>query len=305
MEQQALGLAQAIGGAVTAKRVGVRAPWRWLPGDLWLAPLSAAVGPDRLDPPWPDLVVSCGRHAAPLAAAMRRASRGAVRAVHVQNPLMRLSAFDLVVAPQHDRIAGANVLTTRVALHGMTPARLEAARTRWAGRLGAPGRTLVVVLVGAPGRSDGGGDAARLLAQLSALAADPTLSLAVTPSRRTPPALTAALRAALLPTGAFVWDGAGENPYAGMLALAEIVIATEDSVSMVSEALATGRPVLVAPFGGVGRRLRAFLDAMQVQGAVRRFGGRVERWTKPPLDDTTRVAADVRKRLGWDRTERP
>lgn len=305
MEQQALGLAQAIGGEVTAKRVLVRPPWRFLPGNFWLAPLAAAAaGPDRLDRPWPDLVVSCGRQAAPLAAALRAASGGRVRAVHVQNPLMRLSAFDLVVAPAHDDLRGANVLTTRMAPHGMTPTRLAAARTAWAGRLGVPGRPLVAVLIGAPGGRDGAADAARLLAQLALLADDPNLALAVTPSRRTSPEFRDKLRSTLVPKGAFVWDGTGGNPYVGMLALADALIVTEDSVSMISEALATGQGVLVAPFGGVGRRLRRFLQVMEAQGVIRHFRGRIERWTNPPLDDTVTVAGEIRRRLGWNGTDR-
>lgn len=299
MEQQALGLAEAIGGDIVVKRVRVRAPWRFLPGDLWPMPLLAAAGPDRLDRPWPDLVISCGRQAAPLAALLRRASRGATKAVHVQNPLMRLAAFDAVVVPAHDGIEGPNVVVTGMAPHRMTRARLDAARAAWAGRLSVPGRKLVAVLVGAPGPRDGQAEAGRLIDQLAALAADRSLALAVTPSRRTPPALRAAIGAVLAPSGAFVWDGTGDNPYVGMLALADAILATEDSVTMVSEALATGRPVLVAPFGGVKRRLALFLARLEQEGAIRRFAGTIDDWDNPPRDDTAGAAARVKAKLGW------
>jgi mitochondrial fission protein ELM1 len=185
MESQAVGLAEAIGGEVRVLRVAARAPWRWLPGDLWPFPLAAAAGPDVLAPPWPDLVVTCGRHAAPLGAAIRRLAGGATRAVHVQNPRMSLAAFDAVVAPEHDRISGPNVLTHRLALHRITAASLAAAREAWAPRFAALKRPLVAVLVGAPG--DGDRRHAEALAEgLAALAA----GLVVTPSRRTPPCAT-------------------------------------------------------------------------------------------------------------------
>src|SRR5579883_3182417 len=66
MRSQALGLAEATGFAVVEKPLAVRKPWAWLPPQLWLAPLQAvreAAG-TPLGPPWPDLVVGCGRNAA-------------------------------------------------------------------------------------------------------------------------------------------------------------------------------------------------------------------------------------------------
>lgn len=293
MESQAVGLAEAIGGEVRALRVAARLPWRWLPGDLWPFPFAAVAGPDVLAPPWPDLVVTCGRHAAPLGAAIRRLTGGATRAVHVQNPRMSLAAFDAVVAPEHDRISGPNVLTHRLALHRITPASLAAAREAWAPRFAALKRPLVAVLVGAPG--DGDRRHAELLAAgLAALDA----GLVVTPSRRTPPEVTAALRDRL--PGAWVWDGTGENPYRGMLACADAIVATEDSVSMVSEALAAGVPVFAARFGLRSGRLAAFLDGLAAEGILRWFDGTLPLWDNPPRDETPRLAAEVRRRLGWD-----
>ncbi len=293
MESQAIGLAEALGGDVTALRVAARAPWRWLPGDLWPAPLAAAAGPDVLAPPWPDLVVTCGRHAAPLGAAIRRATQGATRAVHVQNPRMGFAAFDLVVAPEHDGVSGPNVLTHRLALHRIGQASLAAAREAWAPRFSGLRRPLVAVLVGAPG--DGRPEhAARLAEGLARLPA----GLVVTPSRRTPPEAMAALRAAL--PGAWIWDGAGENPYRGMLASADAIVATEDSVSMVSEALAAGVPVFAARFGSRSGRLAGFLERLAADGIIRWFDGALPLWETAPRDDTPRLAAEIRRRLGWD-----
>ena len=293
MESQAVGIAEAIGGDVTALRVAARAPWRWLPGDLWPVPLAAAAGPDVLAPPWPDLVVTCGRHAAPLGAAIRRLTRGATRAVHVQNPRMSFAAFDLVVAPEHDGVSGPNVLTHRLALHRISQASLAAARDVWAPRFAHLRRPLVAVLVGAPGD----GDRRHVQALANGLAALDA-GLVITPSRRTPPDVTVHLRAAL--RDAWVWDEAGENPYRGMLACADAIVATEDSVSMVSEALAAGVPVFAARFGLRSGRLAGFLERLAADGTIRWFDGTLPMWDSPPRDDTPRLAAEIRRRLGWE-----
>jgi mitochondrial fission protein ELM1 len=293
MESQAVGLAEAIGGTVTALRVAARAPWRWLPGDLWPMPLAAAAGPDVLAPPWPDLVVTCGRHAAPLGAAIRRRTGGATRAVHVQNPRMSFAAFDAVVAPEHDGVSGPNVLTHRLALHRISRESLAVARDAWSPRFSGMRRPLLAVLVGAPG--DGRPEHVALLAEaLARLDA----GVVVTPSRRTPPEVTAALRDGL--PDAWIWDGNGENPYRGMLACADAIVATEDSVSMLSEALAAGVPVFAARFGLRSGRLSGFLDRLVVDGILRWFDGTLPMWDSPPRDDTPRLAEAIRRRLGWE-----
>ena len=101
MENQALGLAEAIGYPVSVKRLNVRQPWRSLPSALWFRPFSAlASSGDTLEPPWPDLLIGCGRLSIPLSIAVRRASGGKPYTVQMQHPRVALSNFDLVVPPR-------------------------------------------------------------------------------------------------------------------------------------------------------------------------------------------------------------
>src|SRR5919206_3303318 len=75
MASQALGLAEATGLPFIEKRLAIAAPWAWLPPQLWVTPLRAvrAIG-GPLAPPWPDLVIGCGRLSAMPALAIRRLS---------------------------------------------------------------------------------------------------------------------------------------------------------------------------------------------------------------------------------------
>ena len=99
MRSQALGLAEAVGLPIVEKRSFLRAPWSWLPGGLMPTPL-AALDPsgDRLEPPWPRLVVCCGRRSIGPALAVKRLSGGRTLAAYVQNPELARSKFDLVAA---------------------------------------------------------------------------------------------------------------------------------------------------------------------------------------------------------------
>jgi hypothetical protein len=125
------------------------------------------------------------------------------------------------------------------------------------------------------------------------------VGLVLTPSRRTPPSLTRLFADRLGPLGGWVWEGEGENPYFGMLAHADAIVVTEDSVSMVSEAAATAAPVLLARLPGGSRRISLFLATLAEAGRVRDFAGRYETWPTRPLDDTAEAAAELRRRLGF------
>jgi hypothetical protein len=295
LQAQALGLAEAAGLHPELRVLAPRAPWKWLAASLWPAPLAAV--PDALLAPLPELVIGCGGVAAAVGAALRRGGRPVVQ---VQHPRMDPRRFDVVVVNRHDELTGPNVVVTRTALHRVTPDRLAAAGEQWSTQFAHLKRPLVAVLVGGSnGRFRLDVPVARdLAAQLVSMMQRDGVGVAVTPSRRTDPAVTRVLSEALAPLGGYVWDGSGDNPYFGILALADAVIVTVDSVSMVSEAVATPAPVMLAKLPGRSRRNSLFIEGMLAEGRVREFAGRLEVWPVKPLDDTAEAAAEMCRRLG-------
>jgi len=302
---QARGLATRVAGTARELTVGLRPPFSLLPGAM-AAPfaLGALAGEsDRPAPPWPDLVVSCGRRATAVAIAVRKASGGRTLGVHVQNPLTALSAFDLVVGMDHDGVSGPNVLNVPTALHDVTPERLAAAGAAWRGRLAEGEAPMVGVLLGGttrhhPFTPETATDLIEGLARLRAAGN----RLAITPSRRTPQDVLDALAARFAgDAGAYVWDREGDNPYLSILALSDRIVATSDSVSMISEALATPHPVEVYGEAG-GARHAVFLSGLKTRGLVRDFTGEL---APPPAGgpiDSTAIAAEAVKRLLYART---
>ena len=293
LQAQALGLAEAAGLAPEIVALEPRRPWSWMPAALWPAPLLATGQRPRPS----ELVFTAGGTAGAVGAALRR--HGA-RVVQVQNPRMRLDRFDLVVANAHDQLTGPNVIVTRTALHRATFARLAEARALWTPRFAHLPRPLVAVLVGG---SNGrfrleAAEGQRLATQLAAMMQSDHVGLAVTPSRRTAPDVRRILTDMLEPLGADVWDFTGENPYFGLLACADALVVTIDSISMVSEAAATTVPVFLADLPGKSARIGHFLDLMAREGRVRPFAGRLESFAVTPIDDTPEAGADVRRRLG-------
>ena len=290
MVSQAEGLAEALGWPFESIVVRLRWPWSSLPAHRQLPGVLRYGLQENLPQLWPDLLISCGRRSAPVAAAVKRAAGGRTFAVHIQNPRTPLRCFDLIVPLEHDGLTGPNVVASRAALHPITPERLAAAGAEWRGRFG---NLTVAVLLGGRARSyrftrETVDELARRLAGLEG-------NIAVTASRRTEPEVVDALQARL--PRAWFWDGAGRNPYLGMLALARHIVVTQDSVSMVSEAISTGKPVYLARMAGGSRRLARFHAALRKEGIVRPFDGRLAHWRYEPVNETPRIAAELRRRM--------
>jgi mitochondrial fission protein ELM1 len=104
----------------------------------------------------------------------------------------------------------------------------------------------------------------------------------------------ALLRGRLQNLPAAIWDGCGENPYFAYLALADAFMVTADSVSMISEAAATGKPVHILGLDGGNAKFSRFHASAQEAGITRPFTGRIEAWSYMIPDDTARAGRALR-----------
>jgi hypothetical protein len=129
---------------------------------------------------------------------------------------------------------------------------------------------------------------------LAAVARETGGSVLATPSRRTGAEAVPLLRRRLAGLSAIVWDGAGANPYFAYLANADAILATADSVSMISEAAATGKPVHILDLAGGNAKFARFHETMRAAGITRPFAGRIESWRYPVPDDTARAGERLR-----------
>ena len=305
MASQVLGLAEATGFHLIEKRLAIRLPWAVLPPRLWLMPLHAAGHRgEQLTPPWPDLVVACGRNAAMPALAIKQASGGNTLVAQIQNPGVGQNEFDLFVVPEHDHIPAAQVIVTMGAVHRVTQARLAAERGRFPALAAMP-HPILSVLIG--GRNKAYSLSRRRLGEIAESIAvilhRTGGSALVTPSRRTGDGGLSLLRDRLRGLSASIWDGTGENPYFAYLALADAFLVTADSVSMISEAAATGKPVHILSLDGGNSKFARFHAAMQAAGITRPFTGSIESWSYSIPDDTARAGAALRA-LVLNRLER-
>lgn len=295
-ERQALALASALGVPAQVLALPLRAPWAWaaprrLPGGrLALAPRDR----ERFAPPWPDLAIGCGRSAALLTRMLGSLAGKACYRVQILDPRIDPRHWDAVIAPSHDALTGPNVLTPLGSLNPVDDAWLASGREAFADFAALP-QPRVALLVGGPRRGiEFDASLADALANVVRKVATHGSVLATT-SRRTPPEFAARLRAALADLPGVFWTGAGINPYPGLLGWADRIVATPDSVNMLSEACATGVPVHTVATGALPDKLARFHAALRARGLLTDPGQ--PRGTEPPLRETQAIAAELQRRI--------
>jgi len=251
---QVRALAQELGWGYEEKHIVAR-PWELL---CHIGDGVTLAGIDRsrssvLVPPWPDLVISAGRRNEPVARWIRCQSRSRTCLVHIGRPWAPLSAWDLVVTtPQYFLPGQANVVHNSLPLHRVAADELHRAGEQLRAQIAHLPRPWVAVMVGGDsGRFVFTPVKAQRLANLAGkLAAAAGGSLLVTDSPRTPRAAGNALQAELRPPNfCFRWGSGRDNPYRGILALADAFIVTGESMSMLGEAVDTGRPLYIFDVG--------------------------------------------------------
>ncbi len=285
---------RALGWACERKNVVMREPFvlskpRVEPSLHHIDPARS----DPLEPPWPDLIITIGRRPSMVALWIAEQSGGRTRLVLVGKPSGMMVRFDLVISGAETQMpALPNVLPIALPLMRFDEATIEDAAAIWRPRFAALPRPLIAFLIGGPTGPFVFNDAVleRLLAMAGEVE-DRGGTAYVTTSRRTPAAVVETLGTRLPPRAElFRWSpDAGENPYRGLLGLADGFVVTGDSISMMVEIVRLGRPLAIfdLPCGWLGaidqrrrsvtRRLFALASDPARRPVLRRLANAVHR----------------------------
>lgn len=290
----------------------------------------AKMARDTFDRDGPLLVVASGRDTISVASSIRQLAPENVFVVQIQHPRLNLNRFDLVITPCHDYYPltpeaqeqipwflrswitpreppESNVVLTVGALHQVDSAALRIAASLWHDELALLLKPMLVVNIGGPTRNcQYGEDLAKQLTEMLRNVLWSCGSLRISFSRRTPEKVSKILLKEFSANAkVYIWDGRGPNPHMGHLAWADAFVITADSVSMLSEACSTGKPVYVVGAERCTWKFAEFQKSLHERGVVRPFTGKEdisETWSYPPLNDSaeaaSRVIEAVSKR-GW------
>lgn len=232
---------------------------------------------DKLEPPWPDLILTIGRRPAMAALWIQEQSAGGSKIVLLGRPKRWPKKFSLIVVPSQYRMPkNSRILALDLPLMRSSQTAIENARESWRGDFDQLERPLTALLIGGqtkPFRFDA--DVALELLEKAVVAAD-NGCLYITTSRRTPPPVVDALRRNL-PTNAklYCWTADGhDNPYLALLGLADRFIVTGDSISMMLEVTRQGKPLAIfeLPYQkNMEARFQQFLNSLMQQQKPKNF----------------------------------
>lgn len=293
-ENQCIGVTEALDVNPTIYQIHLRFPWKTFSPLLGFEQ-DWSFSPELLRP-WPDLLLTSGRKAISASRFVKKQSGGRTFTVHIQDPRIDPAQFDLVAVPHHDPTRGPNVIVTEAAPNRLTIEKLNQAQTQFPHFQKMPHPKIAVLIGGTSKAYQMTTQVTQsLVQQLSRLKKKIGASLLITASRRTGATNLEILQSAFSQEDhIYFWDGQGENPYLGLLAWADYILVTADSVSMISDALSTGKPTYLIPLEGGSRRIKSFHNYIVKKGYARFFNGDLQPYSYEPLRDSERIAKEIR-----------
>lgn len=293
--RQAEALALWLSPVSTSLQLDSLAPWRWLaPRRLPGARRAFGSALAALPTDQPCLAIGCGRQAA-LATRLLRSER--VCSIQILDPRIDPRHWDLVVVPAHDNCRGDNVIVMLGSLNAIDDAWLQAHRDSAPASMRS-GASLCALLVGGP-TTDTPFELSDVMQAIKQIRISMDGELYICTSPRTPAGWLEPIQAIAKREAAQAWTSPkhGANPYASLLACADHIVCTADSVNMLSESCATSAPVEFIPSNGRHGRVADFVTSLVDMQRVRPLGTALSLNTTP-LRESARVAAEISRFLG-------
>ncbi len=299
MISQAEGLARALDIEFTHHTVELNNFWKMIPPKL--TPISQNAYKKIKNKDF-DLIISCGRKSVIPSIHLKKISNKKVFNIHIQDPKVDLNHFDFIVAPEHDKIQGQNVINTKGAIHYLTEKEINENKNYLNSFIKNDQRKILALIVGGPTKyyDYSTKNIKIIFTILDKVLKKNNFQLVVIPSMRTP-----------VKTINYAKDYFGNNhtiitnidkkAYLSALAIAENIIVTCDSSSMISEAAITGKPIFIANIlpKKDDKRFKRFRNLFRELNITRNLGEEVENWNYQKLDETNRVANIIKQKINF------
>ena len=298
MISQVEGMAKALNTEYSHKIVRLSFPWNLIPPKF--TPVSQIVLKDKIyitNTEIPDLVISCGRKSVIPSILLKR-KNPKIFTIHIQDPKVNLKNFDAIVAPEHDNLKGDNIYSSKGAIHYITEAEINKARQYLVNKIKS--EKIVSLILGGPNKyySFNSDQIINIFNQIKSIFVSDGYKVIIIPSMRTP---KETIELAIKEMGSFghVVNKVDKQAYLSAYALANYVIVTCDSTSMISEAATSGKPIFVAHMKAKKNnyRFKRFFELFKQMGITRDLGEKVETWTYNKHNEAQRIALELKDKI--------
>ena len=296
MISQVEGLAKALDLDFTHHTVETNRFWKLFPPKL--TPISQSVF-KKINSEDFDVIISCGRKSVIPSIYLKKNSSKKVTNIHIQDPKVNLDNFSYVITPEHDGLNGENVFSTKGAIHYLTKEEISNHTNYLKDRL-YTGKEYFLLILGGPTKHYDYSEenVSNIFNLFNDLVKKNNLQGIVIPSMRTPKNIID-LAKNKLGEKSLVIDTVDKKAYLSALSIAKYIAVTCDSTSMISEAALTGKPIYVAdiPTQKNDQRIKKFKELFHQLNIIKKLENKLETWDYEILDETSRVAKEIKKRL--------
>ncbi|OUX38699.1 MAG: nucleoside-diphosphate sugar epimerase [Candidatus Pelagibacter sp. TMED273] len=295
MVSQVEGLANGLKLRFRHQKVKLKPLWNFIPPKF--TPISENLLTEKFvcDS---KIIISCGRKSVVPSIALKKRFGKEIFNIHIQDPKVSLKNFDLVICPEHDRLSGDNVISTKGSIHYLT--KKEIIENSKYLRLNKEKKKIVAFIIGGPNNYYGYSedDVHYVFNKIKALFTPDKYKIVVIPSYRTPEVV---IKKAFN-TFSFnhhVVKEINKKAYLSSLAIADHIIVTCDSTSMISEAAITGKPVYIAMMKAkrTNNRFRHFYSLFNKLGITKELGESVDNWSYDKLDEINRITPLIKQKM--------
>ena len=298
MISQVEGMAKALNADFSHKIVRLNFPWNLIPPKFTL--ISAVVLKDKTymtEDEIPDLVISCGRKSV-IPSILLKKKNPKIFTIHIQDPKVNLKNFDVIVTPEHDNLNGDNVYSSKGAIHYITETEIEKAKPYLMGKIKS--QKVVSLILGGPNKYYSFDDSQliKIFNKIKSNFVSEGYKVIIIPSTRTPKA-SIELAKKEMNSCAHIVNSVDKQAYLSAYALANYVVVTCDSISMISEAATSGKPIFVAHMKAKKNnyRFKRFFELFKKIGITRDLGEKIEIWTYNKHNEAERIATIIKDKI--------
>ncbi len=298
MISQVEGMAKALDTEYSHKIVRLSFPWNLIPPKF--TPISQIVLKDKIyitENETPDLIISCGRKSVVPSIFLKR-KNSKIFTIHIQDPKVNFKNFDVIVSPEHDNLRGNNIYSSKGAIHYITQSEIDNAKTYLKKNIN--NEKVVSLILGGPNKyyNFDKDQLVNIFNQIKSDFVSRGYKVIVIPSMRTPKS-SIELAIKEMSSCGHVVDKVDKQAYLSAYALANYVIVTCDSTSMISEAATSGKPIFVAHMKAKKNnyRFKRFFELFKQMGITRDLGEKVEPWTYNKHNEAQRIAVEIKNKI--------
>ncbi len=268
---QAKGLAQLLDLDFKQKKLSLNFPWNKMP--LGFLPINkfAFKNFDEFDfTNMPKIIITCGKRSAYISIYLKN-KYPSIFNIHILNPRINKSYFDLIVTPLHDKLFGENIINTEIAISHINESLINEEKLKFKKEFNSERRKICTFLVGGNSRNHKfeENEAKNLAYKINNLSKNNDFKIIVLFSRRTSNKIKKIISNKLVQKK-IIWDR-NENPYVSLMGYSDFIICTGDSVSMISESISSKKSVFIykLPSRKKDNRIEHFINTVLIKNYAR------------------------------------